>query len=95
MHDPPRSPSSPARVAGAALYRFDARCHVASTDVGGVPTCTEELSSYRGRVNDDTFAKEVCLLYGEQYVCSGGDCGHVYVWGKRSGELLLKVMPAR
>ena len=43
-----------------------------------------------GRANEETFAKEVCLLHDEKYVATGGDCGRVYVWGRVSGRLVYR-----
>jgi WD repeat-containing protein 42A len=75
---------------GAELYRFDAQRPVADMEVGGVPTTTAHLAEYEGRANDETFAKEVCTLFEDAYVASGGDCGHVFVWDRLTGETLLK-----
>ena len=41
----------------------------------GVPTLTHVLTEYRGRVNEETFAKEACFLYDDSYVATGGDRG--------------------
>ena len=56
----------------------------------GVPTLTQVLTHFTGRANEDTFAKEVCFLHDGAYVATGGDCGHVYVWGAQSGRLVYR-----
>ena len=52
----------------------------------------QPLTQYLGRRNEETFAKEVALVHGEQYVATGGDDGHLYVWDRLSGvpRLILK-----
>jgi len=44
--------------------------------------------SYSGRRNADTFLKEVAFLFGDMYLVTGGDCGHVFVWDKLTGALV-------
>ena len=58
--------------------------------VDGVPTITAVMRTYSGRANEETFAKEVCLLHDGAYVATGGDCGNVYLWGTHSGRLLYR-----
>ena len=56
----------------------------------GTPTATRALTTYYGRVNEETFAKEVCFLNDDRYVATGGDCGRIYVWGAASGQLVYR-----
>eukprot|EP00310_Coccolithus_braarudii_P012396 CAMPEP_0183348976 /NCGR_PEP_ID=MMETSP0164_2-20130417/13305_1 /TAXON_ID=221442 /ORGANISM="Coccolithus pelagicus ssp braarudi, Strain PLY182g" /LENGTH=709 /DNA_ID=CAMNT_0025520643 /DNA_START=5 /DNA_END=2137 /DNA_ORIENTATION=+ len=81
-----------ANMRGDSVYRFDVlRPSHSMTEVDGVPTCTAVLSEYSGRVNDDTFAKEVCLLHQDAYIATGGDCGNLYIWHTVSAKQVLKV----
>jgi WD repeat-containing protein 42A len=78
---------------GADLFLFDGRDGVACAQDGpvhadGVPTVTSTLAEYYGRANEETFAKECAFLHGGEHVTSGGDCGSVFVWDKRTGALL-------
>lgn len=78
---------------GANLYLFDARDGAPSAldgpvHDGGVPTVTSILAEYHGRVNQETFAKECAFVNGGQHVASGGDCGNIFLWDKRTGALL-------
>ena len=58
--------------------------------VDGVPTLTSVLSTYRGRTNEETFAKEVSFTHDDAYVTTGGDCGRLYVWGTTSARLVYR-----
>ena len=46
---------------------------------------------WTGRVNHETFLKEVALLGNDQFVATGSDCGNIFIW-ERFGEqkLILK-----
>ena len=58
--------------------------------LGGVPTLTRVLTTYRGRMNEETFAKEVQFMWDDRYVATGGDCGKLYVWGTDSGRTVYR-----
>lgn len=49
------------------------------------------IRSYKGRINEQTCAKEVRFLCQGAAVASGGDCGHFYIWATESTELLRKL----
>lgn len=49
------------------------------------------IRSYKGRINEQTCAKEVRFLCQGAAVASGGDCGHFYIWSTASTELLRKL----
>ena len=42
------------------------------------------IRSYKGRINEQTCAKEVRFLCQGAAVASGGDCGHFYIWSTES-----------
>jgi nuclear receptor interaction protein len=46
------------------------------------------LNSYSGHRNARTMIKEACF-WGDKYVMSGSDCGHVFVWDKESGKQVM------
>ena len=50
--------------------------------------CTKK---YEGRKNTRTFLKGVAFMYGDEYVTTGGDCGNIFVWDKRTTELVSKL----
>ncbi|EER20530.1 conserved hypothetical protein [Perkinsus marinus ATCC 50983] len=52
---------------------------------------TSNLRVYTGRRNEETFAKECCMLNGDRYVATGGDCGHVYIWDRCTQRLQRKI----
>ncbi len=85
----------------ADVYRFDTRRSPAdeaclplqiAAALQGAQLNLQPLTQYLGRHNEETFAKEVALVHGEQYVATGGDDGHLHVWDRLSGvpRLLLR-----
>lgn len=52
----------------------------------------EVVQSYSGHLNSDTVKGVSFMGVADEYVMSGSDCGHVYVWSKQDGKLqqLLK-----
>ncbi|KAF4715214.1 hypothetical protein FOZ63_023808 [Perkinsus olseni] len=58
---------------------------------GVVAVGTPNLRVYSGRRNEETFAKECCMLGGDRYVATGGDCGHVYIWDRQTQRLQRKI----
>jgi len=42
---------------------------------------------YNGHRNARTMIKEA-NFYGENYILSGSDCGHIFVWDKNTGQLV-------
>lgn len=64
---------------------------------GGDPVASEELkeiifdylkTKYIGHRNARTMIKEA-TFWGNDYVMSGSDCGHVFIWHRRTGELVM------
>lgn len=49
------------------------------------------MRSFEGRANEQTCAKEVRFLCGEEAVGTGGDCGSFFIWEASSGKLLRKL----
>ncbi|KAJ3592003.1 hypothetical protein NHX12_007133 [Muraenolepis orangiensis] len=43
---------------------------------------------YKGHRNSRTMIKESCF-WGDNFVMSGSDCGHIFVWDRHSGEHLM------
>lgn len=52
----------------------------------------EVIQSYSGHLNSDTVKGVSFMGLADEYVVSGSDCGHVYIWSKHDGRLqkLLK-----
>jgi WD repeat-containing protein 42A len=59
-----------------------------------VGKCAEIPRQWTGRVNHQTFLKEVALLGDGKYVATGGDCGSLFVWSRFEGQRLLVKKPA-
>jgi len=51
--------------------------------------------SYKGRVNEQTCAKEVRFLCGDAAVGTGGDCGNFFIWETATGKLQRKLKADR
>ena len=49
---------------------------------------SQPMQTYTGHNNARTFLKEAAFLGGGEYVTTGSDCGHAFVWEKRSGTLV-------
>ena len=47
--------------------------------------------TYRGRVNVQTCAKEIRLAHDDMHICTGGDCGYLYIWDLRTAKLRRKL----
>merc|ERR1712176_1395534 len=59
-----------------------------------LPTSTIHLAlvrTFKGRVNEQTCAKEVRFLCGDTVGASGGDCGNFFIWEVATGGLLRKL----
>eukprot|EP00037_Helgoeca_nana_P030349 m.374084 g.374084 ORF g.374084 m.374084 type:complete len:681 (+) comp28166_c0_seq14:3361-5403(+) len=50
---------------------------------------------YKGRTNSDTFAKDAAFVLGSEWVATGGDCGHLYIWNVETGALVRRVVADR
>ncbi|KAL3160011.1 hypothetical protein ABBQ38_010398 [Trebouxia sp. C0009 RCD-2024] len=52
----------------------------------------EVVQTYSGHVNSETVKGVSFMGVADEYVVSGSDCGHVYIWSKHDGKLqqLLK-----
>lgn len=50
---------------------------------------------YKGRTNSDTFAKDATFVLGSEWVATGGDCGHLYIWNVETGALVRRVVADR
>lgn len=46
------------------------------------------LTKYTGHRNARTMIKEA-TFWGKEYVMSGSDCGHVFTWNRKTGELVM------
>ena len=61
--------------------------------------CMDELErryegcakKYEGRKNTRTFLKGVAFMCGDEYVTTGGDCGNIFVWNKKTTKLVCKL----
>lgn len=49
---------------------------------------------WTGRLNHQTFLKEVALLGNGKYVATGGDCGNLFVWERFGTQRLILKKPA-
>ncbi|KAF4672048.1 hypothetical protein FOL47_000988 [Perkinsus chesapeaki] len=63
-----------------------------SSGSGIVAVDSSNIRVYTGRRNEETFAKECCMFNGDRYVATGGDCGHLYIWDRRTRKLQRKMM---
>ncbi|XP_071403561.1 DDB1- and CUL4-associated factor 6-like [Centroberyx affinis] len=43
---------------------------------------------YKGHRNSRTMTKESCF-WGDQFVMSGSDCGHIFIWDRASGQHVM------
>ncbi|XP_029922614.1 DDB1- and CUL4-associated factor 6-like [Myripristis murdjan] len=43
---------------------------------------------YKGHRNSRTMTKESCF-WGDQFVLSGSDCGHIFIWDRSSGQHVM------
>ena len=57
-----------------------------------VGRCPEIPRQWIGRVNHQTFLKEVALIGDGRYVATGGDCGNLFIWDRFENDqkLILK-----
>eukprot|EP01097_Dermamoeba_algensis_P007526 TRINITY_DN4769_c0_g1_i1.p1 TRINITY_DN4769_c0_g1~~TRINITY_DN4769_c0_g1_i1.p1 ORF type:complete len:584 (-),score=97.08 TRINITY_DN4769_c0_g1_i1:137-1888(-) len=46
------------------------------------------LRQFQGHRNTQTFLKEVRFMGNNNFIATGSDCGHMYIWEKKSGELV-------
>ncbi|XP_030637609.1 DDB1- and CUL4-associated factor 6-like [Chanos chanos] len=44
--------------------------------------------SYKGHRNSRTMIKEACF-WGDNFVLSGSDCGHIFIWDRHTGEHVM------
>ena len=70
-----------ARHAAAAASGYD------GVEARAVPA----VRRFRGRSNVRTFLKSVAFLCDGAFVTCGGDCGHVFVWHTRTGQLAARL----
>jgi WD repeat-containing protein 42A len=54
-------------------------------------TAVAAVRRFRGRSNVRTFLKSVAFLCDGAFVTCGGDCGHVFVWSTRTGQLASRI----
>ena len=54
-------------------------------------TAVAAVRRFRGRSNVRTFLKSVAFLCDGAFVTCGGDCGHVFVWHTRTGQLASRI----
>lgn len=43
---------------------------------------------YKGHRNSRTMTNQ-CCFWGDQFVLSGSDCGHIFIWDRETGEHLM------
>ncbi|XP_010862327.1 DDB1- and CUL4-associated factor 6-like isoform X2 [Esox lucius] len=43
---------------------------------------------YKGHRNSRTMTKQ-CCFWGDQFVLSGSDCGHIFIWDRETGEHVM------
>ena len=57
------------------------------------PVVTEYIQQYKGRRNVETFLKEVAFFGSNNYIATGCDSGHLFIWDKKTGQIVncLKV----
>uniref|UniRef100_A0A336LFT1 CSON004855 protein n=1 Tax=Culicoides sonorensis TaxID=179676 RepID=A0A336LFT1_CULSO len=60
---------------------------VEDIDMKEIPNYSHIKQKYTGHRNSRTMIKE-SSFYGNNYVMSGSDCGHIFVWNKHSGQLV-------
>ncbi|KAL1022292.1 hypothetical protein UPYG_G00024700 [Umbra pygmaea] len=44
--------------------------------------------AYKGHRNSRTMTKQ-CCFWGDQFVLSGSDCGHIFIWDRDTGEHVM------
>eukprot|EP01089_Gocevia_fonbrunei_P020458 TRINITY_DN7640_c0_g1_i1.p1 TRINITY_DN7640_c0_g1~~TRINITY_DN7640_c0_g1_i1.p1 ORF type:complete len:679 (-),score=136.31 TRINITY_DN7640_c0_g1_i1:4-2040(-) len=49
---------------------------------------TRTVMEYKGHRNVRTFLKEITFLGNNQYVATGSDCGHLFIWDKNTGKIV-------
>eukprot|EP00667_Euglena_gracilis_P007778 EG_transcript_7859 len=53
------------------------------------------VRTFAGRANVQTCAKEVNFCFDDTHLCSGGDCGSLFVWAVHSGALRRRLRADR
>jgi tetratricopeptide (TPR) repeat protein len=59
--------------------------------VGESPEIPRQWS---GRVNHQTFLKQVALFGNDQFIVSGGDCGNLFIWDRFGEQDIILKKPA-
>jgi len=78
------------------IIEIDLNCYTDEDDTTAATVGSSDLipRSWSGRVNHQTFLKEVAIMGKKgEYILSGGDCGNLFVWSRFMKTLLMK-MPA-
>jgi WD repeat-containing protein 42A len=74
----------------ADVYLFSAADGLSESQVdnsSAVPVVKEYKQVYTGRRNVQTFLKEVTFFCDNSFVCTGSDCGNLFIWEKKTGTL--------
>ena len=75
------------------IIEVDYNCvfsHPGKFKVGSSPEIPRQ---WTGRINHQTFLKQVALL-NDQYILTGGDCGNLYIWERFGSQSLILKKPA-
>lgn len=60
-----------------------------------IPTTHGIFGKYTGRKNSDTFAKDASFVLGSEWIATGGDCGHLFLWNVDTKELVRRMVADR
>lgn len=69
------------------MYMFDT--HKFTPEKEGI--CFTPTRTYKGQRNKRTFAKECCFFNADAYVCTGSDCGSLFVFDKATAAVVHKL----
>ena len=75
-------------VEGTFLLGAASRSARPKMTAGKSVPCTTHTSLYRGHCNVETTKDVNFFGLCDEYVISGSDCGHFFIWDKKSGKLL-------
>ncbi|KAI0982864.1 hypothetical protein GJ496_009396 [Pomphorhynchus laevis] len=80
LHDINASASVPRHRNRRHPARASAQCSASSENIP-----VQHIRTFTGHRNSRTIIKE-CAFYGDRFVLSGSDCGHLFMWDKESGD---------
>ncbi|XP_048855158.1 DDB1- and CUL4-associated factor 6 isoform X2 [Brienomyrus brachyistius] len=91
IHSRFRSGQSPRRSAAARIQelfrRRKERREMEESETQNIRRPTVKMV-YKGHRNSRTMIKESCF-WGNSFVMSGSDCGHIFIWDRRTAEHLM------